>query len=127
MGVWGTDSYDNDSVMDAVGACKDTDAPTQDEADKILDGEWCDESDNPEMYYHVLGCIVFFLLNGCDVKIEYLLKCIDTFIPYELENNSYNNPQKRIQSLQSECNMIQSEINRLLFREKLFVIPTFPN
>ena len=112
MGTWGTCSYQNDSVMDAVGECEDTDDPTQEEADDILDEEF-GEADIEEMYYHVLGCVVFFVSCGCEVKLEYLQQCIDTFIPYELKNNAYFKPKERAESLESERQMIQGEIDRI--------------
>jgi hypothetical protein len=112
MGTWGTCSYDNDSVMDEVGACEDRHDPTQEEADKILDQAFL-LADDDEMYYHVLGCVVYFLSHGCDVKLEYLQECIDTFIPHECENNAYFNPEPRAESLKEEFEMIQREINRI--------------
>lgn len=112
MGAWGTGSYDNDSVMDAVDGCVDADYPTQEEADIILDEAFITEADNEEMYYHVLGCVVYFLVHDCDVKREYLQQCVDIFIPYELENNNYYVPQERVESLTSEREMILMRLKK---------------
>jgi hypothetical protein len=112
MGIWGPGSDDSDSVMDAVSECEDSENPTQEEADRILDRAFLVAQD-PEMYYHALGCVIFFLSNGCHVKLKYLQKCIDTFIPYEVENNNYHNPEDRTESLKYELKMIQDKIESL--------------
>lgn len=120
MGAWGTGSYDNDSVMDAVGECEDTENPTQEEADAILAEAFGEADNNEEMFSHALGCVVFFLSHGCEVKLEYLQECIDTFVPYELENNDFNKyAEERTESLESESMMIQKEIDRIKNQTKI--------
>ena len=109
MGTWGVSSYSNDSVMDAVGGYIDN--PTQEEADRILDQAYMEITDK-EMYYHFLGCVVWFLDTGCNIKIEYLEKCANTIIPYEIENNGYRNRKARIEALEGEMKMIKGRLNK---------------